>query len=218
MIKIERNPIAPASLAIEEQRSSGKYNKSDVIQQLKEDSHDKCYICELDRLTDPEVEHLRPHHGRKISERVFDWNNLFYACPHCNNIKKESKYDDKIIDCCEEDPEELLEQCYEDGHVTVHNIVDEERAVMTAELIRECFEKRNTGIREAACQTRINRLAEEMGILYKTLEKHSKNPETQRYIRSLKYSLSRNSAFAAFKRNYVRKHILDYPDLKEFLV
>lgn len=25
----------------------------------------------------------------ELSDRVFDWNNLFYACPHCNNLKKE---------------------------------------------------------------------------------------------------------------------------------
>ena len=169
-------------------------------------------------LSDPEVEHLRPHHGRKIPERVFDWNNLFYVCPHCNNLKKEAKYDDKIIDCCVEDPEDMIEQCYENGHVNVHNIVDEECAIMTAELIQDCFEKRNTGIREAACQHRINRLSDEMNVLYKTLERHKKDPELQRYKRSLKATLSRTSIFAAFKRNYVRKHIMDYPDLEEFLV
>ena len=103
MIKIERNPTPPPSLAVEEQKVEGVYNKPDVIRRLKEDSHDKCYICELGGLSDPEVEHLKPHHGRTIPERIFDWNNLFYVCPHCNNIKKESKYDDKIIDCCEED-------------------------------------------------------------------------------------------------------------------
>lgn len=175
VVKIERNPVPPPSLAVEKQKATGVYNKSDVILRLKEDSHDKCYICELGGLSDPEVEHLKPHHGRTIPERVFDWNNLFYVCPHCNNIKKESKYDDKIIDCCEEDPEKMLEQCYEEGHVNVHNIVNEERAIMTADLIQECFEKRNTGIREAACQHRIDRLAEEMNFLYKTLEKHKRS-------------------------------------------
>ena len=103
MVKIDRNPTAPLSLSIEKQKANGVYNKADVIQQLKEDSNDKCYICELKGLSDPEVEHLKPHHGRKIAERVFDWNNLFYVCPHCNNLKKEAKYDDKIIDCCVDD-------------------------------------------------------------------------------------------------------------------
>lgn len=74
----------------------------------------------------------------------------------------------------------------ESKDVSVHNRVPEERAVMTAALIQDCFEKRNTGIREAACQYRINRLADEMNVLYKTLEKHKKDPELQRYKRSLR--------------------------------
>lgn len=51
---------------------------------------------------------------------------VYYACPHCNNLKKEARYDDKIIDCCVDDPEEKLEQSYEKGHVRVHNIVDDD--------------------------------------------------------------------------------------------
>lgn len=182
MIKIERNPIPPPSLAIEEKKAYGVYNKPDVVQQLKIDSHDKCYLCELKGLSDPEVEHLKPHHSRKIPERVFDWNNLFYVCPHCNNLKKEARYDDKIIDCCVENPEELLEQCYENGHVSVHNLVEDESAIMTAELIQDSFEKRNTGIREAACQYRVNCLSDAMNVLYKTLENHKKYPDSDRYI------------------------------------
>ena len=58
MIKIERNPIPPSSLIIESQKPNGVYNKPDVIQRLKEDSNDKCYICELGGLSDPEVEHI----------------------------------------------------------------------------------------------------------------------------------------------------------------
>lgn len=218
MVKIQRNPIAPPSLAVEKQKKYGIYNKPDVIQQLKADSHDKCYICELKGLSDPEVEHLKPHHERKISERVFDWNNLFYACPHCNNLKKEAKYDDKIIDCCIYDPEEMLDQTYKNGHVNVYNMVDDECAVITAELIQDCFEKCNTGIREAACQHRIDGLAKAMSILYKTLDNYKKNPDSKRYMNSLKSALSRKSAFAAFKRSYVRNHITDYPGLEELLI
>lgn len=218
MIKIERTPIPPPSLAVEAKKANGVYNKPDVIQQLKADSHDKCYLCELGGLSDPEVEHLKPHYGRKLQERIFDWNNLFYVCPHCNNIKKEAKYNDKIIDCCKDDPELLLKQRYQNGHVTITNAVDVEQAIMTATLIQECFEKQNTGIREAACQYRINRLADEMNILYKVLEKHKKEPELLRYQKSLKAILSRNSMFSAFKREYVRNHLSDYPDLEKFLL
>ena len=35
MVKIERNPISPPSLAVEEQKARGVYNKPDVIQRLR---------------------------------------------------------------------------------------------------------------------------------------------------------------------------------------
>ena len=47
MIKIERTFPAPASLAIESKKANGKYDKPDVVNQLREDAHDKCYICEM---------------------------------------------------------------------------------------------------------------------------------------------------------------------------
>lgn len=217
MVKIERNPTPPESLAVEEAKVNGSYNGPDVVQQLKRDSNDKCYICELQGLADPEVEHLRPHYSRRIKERVFDWNNLFYACPHCNNIKKEKKYAEKIIDCCHTDPEKVLDHIFVAGHVQVHNKIEDEDVQLTADLIQNCFEKTNTGIREAACQHRIDGLSETMNVLYKTLSKYKDNPESLRYKKSLKEMLSRKSKFAAFKRFYVREHLEDYPDLIEYV-
>ena len=96
-------------------------------------------------------------------------------------------------------------------------MTQDETVQMTADLIQTCFELRNTGIREAACQYRIKELAETMSILYKILKKHKDNPEAQRYQRSLNEMLSRSSQFAAFKRSYVRKHLGDYPDLENMV-
>lgn len=217
MVKIERCPIPPSSLAVEEKKLRGSYNEPDVVQQLKEDSNDKCYICEMQGLADPEVEHLRPHNNRKIKERVFDWNNLFYACPHCNKMKTAGCHTDKILDCCEIDPEMVLEHIFVEGHVKIHNKTNDENVKMTADLIYNCFEKKDTGIREAACQYRIEGLSTAMNVLYKTLEKYKQNPESRRYKNSLKTMLNRRSKFAAFKRHYVRVHLEDYPDLRQFV-
>lgn len=217
MVKIDRTPEPPASLAIEAAKANGSYRERDVIRQLKEDSNDKCYLCELQELSDPQVEHLKPHHNCKIKDRVFDWNNLFYACPHCNNLKKDKKYDDKILDCCAMDPETVLDHVFMNGHVEVHNKTEDEKVIMTADLIQNCFEKKNTGIREAACQHRVNKLSETMNVLYKTLKQYKDNPDEERYQRSLRGMLSRKSKFAAFKRYYVREHLDDYPELKEYV-
>ena len=49
MVKVERSFPAPASLALESQKANGSYSMPDVVKQLKEDFHNKCYICELKR-------------------------------------------------------------------------------------------------------------------------------------------------------------------------
>lgn len=216
MIKIKKNPVPPKSLAIQE-AINGSYREPDVIRQLRTDFYDKCYICGLKGLSDPQVEHLLPHYSRRIKERVFDWNNLFYVCPHCNNLKKEQKYDEKIIDCCKEEPELLLQCVFSDAHVKIETLFDDEKTKMTAQLIEECFEKRNTGIREAACDYRVKELSRDMNILYKTLAKYKKNLDSKRYRSSLESMLSRESAFAAFKRGYVRNHLEDYPELESYV-
>lgn len=126
MVKIKRCPIPPGSLAVEKEKKHGSYSENDVIEQLRKDFHDKCYICELKDLPDAQVEHLRPHYNRRMKDRVFDWNNLFYVCPHCNLVKTSAVYDDKILDCCVLDPEDVLYHIFEHGQVKIHGKSREE--------------------------------------------------------------------------------------------
>lgn len=219
MVKIERTPVPPPSLEIESRKASGSYNLPDVTEQLKKDFHGKCYICELDDLTDIQVEHLRPHHNRALRERVFDWNNLFYSCPHCNNIKKDAKYDDKILDCCAVDPENYLNHIFGGQFVSVTPAegISSEDAVMTADLIQNCFEKRNTGIREIQCEARYQRLARTMNDLFVALKAYKTNTSSKKYYFALRGMLKREHKFAAFTRYYVRSHISDYPELSDLV-
>ena len=214
MVKVERTTTPPPSLAREAKKPNGSYSEPDVIRQLTQDFHCKCYICELIP-SDLQVEHLLPHHNRKIKERVFDWNNLFPSCPHCNNLKKERKYDDHILDCCKTDPELLLNHIFGNGIVEV--TASNPSAELTAELITASFEKRNTGIREYQCQFRYDKLAEEMNTLFVTLKRYKIQPGILRTQRSLRGMLSRSSPFAAFKRNYVKLHLDDYPGLEPYV-
>ena len=94
MVKVERSFPAPESLAVEAAKANGKYDKPDVIERLKKDFHNKCYICEMKDLQDPNVEHLLPHKNGKYPERKYDWENLFWSCGHCNGVKQNSKYDE----------------------------------------------------------------------------------------------------------------------------
>lgn len=214
MVKINRTPIPPSSLAVEKTKTNGSYRETDVIEQLAQDFHKKCYLCEIDNLESVEVEHLKPHGGNK--DLKFDWNNLFFSCGHCNSVKNQNKYHGMILDCCLTDPESVLTQQFAENHVSVQPIQPTKEAVKTAELLTECFEKMNTGIRVIECQTRVNALNKTMNLLYKTLEQYRKNP-SGRALYTLRGMLSRTYRFSGFTRTYVRTHLTDYPGLSRFL-
>lgn len=214
MVKIERTPTPPPSLAIEKEKASGSYSEPDVHQQLKQDFNNKCYLCEIDELQSVEVEHLRPH--RKDKELKFAWDNLFYSCRHCNLVKKQNKYNGTILDCCKLDPETVLEQLLVGGHVQVKPLAGTREARLTAELLTECFELTNTGARITECDTRIKALNKTMNTLYKTLGEYRENP-SGRNLRRLRGMLSRTYKFAGFTRTYVRNHLEDYPELEEYV-
>lgn len=219
MVKIERSFPAPVSLESESRNpSGGSYSKADVIRQLKEDFHNKCYICELADLQDPEVEHLLPHKNRAYPERVFAWNNLFWACGHCNKVKNQQKYEEGILDCCNRDPEEAISFRLQENEVIAKaKSSKDSEAVLTAMLVEEVFNLRNTAMRDYKRDFRFRKLNEEMNILYDNLEEMKKKPESGVIMRKLKALLRRESAFAAFKRNYVRENSKQFPQLLNYI-
>lgn len=218
MVKIERSFPAPKSLAEEAKKATGKYDKPDVIEQLKKDFHNKCYICEIKELQDPNVEHLFPHKNGKYHERKFDWENLFWSCGHCNGIKNNSKYDDGIIDCCKQDPEKYLYFEVKNDDVVI-GVADSDSDIQkrTALLITETFSLKNTGMRTYTSDERLKLLQKEMNVLYKQLEKIHSEPDSKVTIRTIRSLLRRESAFAAFKRCYVREHASEYPELQQYV-
>ena len=94
MIKIERKETPHTQEAmddLQEACDTGRsYNTEHVNQALQEVFHGKCYICENKEATSYQIEHLIPHRGDK--KLKYDWNNLFWVCAHCNNIKSD-KYE-----------------------------------------------------------------------------------------------------------------------------
>lgn len=218
MVKIERSFPAPDSLAEEAKKVNGKYDKPDVIERLKKDFHNKCYICEMKELQDPNVEHLLPHKYGKYQERKFDWENLFWSCGHCNGVKNNGKYDNRVLDCCKNDPEKVLSFALVNNDVLITILdLDDEIQKRTALLVTEVFSLNNTGMRTYRSDQRLKLLQKEMNILYKQLEKLRKNPESKVIMRMIESLLRRESAFAAFKRCYVREHANEYPELQKYV-
>lgn len=217
MVKIKRTFPAPLSLAVEYKKENGSYAQDDVIKQLQTDFNGKCYICEMKNLSDPQIEHLLPHKQGKDKKRKFDWENLFWACPHCNRVKNQKKYEEGILDCCKIDPEEFLffrlNEKYTEVGIKMENIAAER----TAELINEVFNLQNTGMRIYASAFRLQELQKEMNVFYDKLESFKKNRNSVVARRTLKALLKRESQFAAFKRCYIQEHAKEYPELLPYI-
>lgn len=219
MVKIERSFPAPSSLAVEAVKKNGSYEKPDVVERLRQDFHNKCYICELKELQDPQVEHLMPHKNGRYPDRKYDWNNLFWACGHCNNVKNQSKYDAGILDCCKVDPEQKIAFHLEEDQIKLSRIISEDDAATdrTIELIGEVFNLRNTGMRVYKSHIRLKQLQKEMNLLFHNLEDLKMSPDSGIVLRKLKALLKRESAFAGFKRCYIREHLDEYPQLRNYI-
>ena len=95
MVYFEKSQPAPDCLNIEKAKASGDYKGTEVLERLKTDFKNKCYICEHKEPTTINVEHFKPHKGDK--DLKFDWNNLFWSCSHCNNTKSDNF--NNILDC-----------------------------------------------------------------------------------------------------------------------
>lgn len=99
MIKFERKETEKAKIARKvlekaKEKDTG-YNKPEVNEALAEMFRGKCYICESKEITSYQIEHLTAH--KENLELKYDWNNLFWSCAHCNNIKN-ARFE-PILDC-----------------------------------------------------------------------------------------------------------------------
>ncbi len=85
------------ALAKNPDSKAGSYRLENVIVQVQNDFKDKCYICERKDLIDINIEHFTAHKGNPDLE--FSWENLFWSCSHCNNIKSDNEVFNNILDC-----------------------------------------------------------------------------------------------------------------------
>lgn len=97
MIYLPKSQPAPLCLSTEKAKASGTYNCKEVLEKLKDDFKNKCYICENKEPHSINTEHFKPHKGN--IDLKFNWNNLFYCCGHCNNNKLARKEFDDILNC-----------------------------------------------------------------------------------------------------------------------
>lgn len=221
MIKIERkqtekNALAESDLKIaKETRSS--YNTENVNMALRDTFHGKCYICEYKGSTSYQIEHLIPH--KEDIELKYDWNNLFWSCAHCNNIKSD-KYT-PIIDCTKADVEKKIAfrkigYFGTDEKFVFEPLDDDEETRNTISLLYDAYYG-NTPQKKIEANVIRRRLRKSIsdfkGYVRDYLEATGEEKTDLEYM--IKSELADKAEFAAFKRWLVRDSNMD--DLQKYI-
>ena len=107
MIRVSKSSNTPQSLL-----RTKSYGADDVVIQLSQDSHKKCYLCERVRDTDYNIEHYKSRENN--AELVQEWSNLFFSCSYCNG--KKLHHFDEILNPLTENIEDLIAQKIDFSH------------------------------------------------------------------------------------------------------
>ena len=157
MIKINKSGL-PQGIIIKTEKD---YRSEKVLSILQQDFFNKCYVCEEKEPTSINVEHFRSYKNYKHLK--YEWENLFYACAHCNKIKG-SCYD-HIIDCTREDPEDYITMrfnSYPENYVETLERRNSAENMETRELLDKVYNGAGTPISEYEAKNLKKRIAKEL--------------------------------------------------------
>jgi uncharacterized protein (TIGR02646 family) len=210
MIFFERSQPAPDSLALEKQKKSGTYRTDEVIERVSVDFKDKCYICEYKKPISINVEHFVPHKGNR--DLMFDWNNLFLSCAHCNNTKLDDY--DTILNCTnpEDEVESRIDYAIKEWpefEVVITAKTNDDRTALTVKLINAVYMGTTPEKRKESGYIR-DTIAKEFLEFRKSLLQYRDESlpvdERQKAKEAICEHLNSASAFTAFKRAYVKRN------------
>lgn len=196
MIRVYKNPVAPPSLP-----KKLSWNHDDVVAQLREDQHCKCYLCERKLITAFQVDHLQSRHN--FPRLIYEWSNLFLCCFYCNC--KKSDHFDNILNPALTDIEDLITQKMDFPNAKAVFTNPGTPSPQTAETIRLLSRIFNgtTGIRnireQAFYDYAKSKISDFQALLLDWLETES--PEAEQAIME---ELSSAAEFTAFKRHLIR--------------
>jgi len=225
MVNYTKSTIIPPSLAIEKAKGkNGSYNQPDVLQQLKEDSFNKCYICEQKGPLSINIEHFKPHHQGKNIDLKFDWTNLFWSCEHCNKTKGAKAIFDNILNCTNPAHDVLnwiscKMKLYpkEEVHITAYH---KEKAVEnTVELLRQVYNG-TTPQKQIEAENLRDKIYDELKKFHQALDLYYstfEEEEKQMAKRVVKRGLNTQAPFTAFKYWIIKENAKLSQEFQDFL-
>jgi uncharacterized protein (TIGR02646 family) len=210
MVYFEKTQPAPTCLESEKAKANGSYNCGNVLESIKADFKNKCYICEFKEPTTINIEHFRPHKGDK--DLKFSWDNLYWSCGHCNNIKSD-KYID-LIDCTvlEENIENRVKvyiKPFPKEKVIIDALDNQPSTNTTVELLNGVYNGTTALKTIESANLRNSILAEIKDFqhyLFLYFEDGFNDEDRIMFLAHIKKHLSKSSNFTAFKRTIVREN------------
>jgi len=209
MIYFKKSQPAPSSLALEKIKKSGTYRTKEVIEQIDIDFSSKCYICEQKEPTTINVEHFVAHENN--IDLKFDWNNLFYACGHCNNVKLANEKFNNILNCTNEieyvdtaiaykfNPFPKEKPCFE-------VLISSQKAENTKELLDKVFNGTHTDLKTLEGANLRDLLLKSIKEFQELLIDYYTYDKDEIFLIKIKKHLNNTIEFTAFKRYIIRNN------------
>lgn len=210
MVYFEKTQPAPNCLDTEKGKASGDYKCGDVLETIKSDFKNKCYICEFKEPVTINVEHFRPHRGDK--DLKFGWNNLFWSCGHCNNIKSDKFID--LIDCTDiaeniENRVKVYIKPFPKEKVIIEALDTNPSTITTVNLLNDVYNgttKLKTIESSNLRNSILSEIKEFQKYLFLYFEDGFTDDDKVLFLANIKKHLSKSSNFTAFKRTIVREN------------
>jgi len=210
MVYLEKSQPTPASLEEEKNKANGTYRTPEVLERLKIDFKNKCYICELKEPVTINIEHFIPHKGDR--NLMFDWNNLFYSCGHCNNTKKEEFCN--MLNCTKQtdNVENRLKYIFKPfpyESVQIEALDTSSETQTTKELLLAVYNG-TTPLKLIESANLRNRLLGEImefqRLLFDYFTDTNSEEQQQYFLRKIRAHINRASNFTAFKRWIIKEN------------
>lgn len=205
MVYFEKSMPAPDCLAVEKEKANGNYNCGQVLERIETDFKNKCYICEYKEPESINIEHFKPHQGDK--DLKFSWDNLFFACAHCNNIKL-ANYNN-ILDCTKAEDKvdtdlKYIFKPFPFEKVKIESLNDNDKVNTTKNLLIAVYNG-TTKLKKLESANLRNSLLEDIMKFQKLLKDYFEISEDdndgREYFRiKIRNELGKSSNFTAFKR------------------
>lgn len=220
MVYFEKTQPSPACLNTEKVKVSGDYKCEEVLERIKTDFKNKCYICEFKEPVTINIEHFRPHKGDV--ELKFNWNNLFWSCGHCNNIKSDDFID--LINCTDlnEDIENRVKVSinpFPKEKVIIEALDDSPSTITTVTLLNAVYNG-TTKLKTIEASNLRNSILTEIKDFQKYLFNYFEDgfaaEDKALFLANIRRHLSRSSNFTAFKRSIIRGNEVMKEEFEQF--